>query len=260
MTKCSRCKKNFDTESKNVNENYKTCIDCRNAGKETRQNIPRTYKQGDFSSKNGITKKCNICLEIKNLELFYKHHRYKDGYRNNCIICHSIEWKKYYNKTYHSVLKEKLKVDNIYRLKQNVKSYIHIQLKNNDKKKSDSSVKYIGCSIPQLYIWLKYSNPKYDTGIEEFQIDHVIPLSLFDLNNQEEIDISFHWTNLQILSKKENLTKYNKFNPIEYFNHIIIIHKFIDLTTKDFDSIKKNLKYIKNTKKFCNTFKLRGPP
>ena len=82
---------------------------------------------------------------IKLLQEFYKHHRYKDGYRNQCIDCHSIRWKKYYDNGYNKILKDKAINDMIYRLKQNQKSYIHTHLKKANIKKEDSTIKYIGC-------------------------------------------------------------------------------------------------------------------
>ncbi len=123
---CSRCKRNFEEP------NYKTCANCRYYNKSVRDKIPRTYKQGAFSTKDNIKKQCAKCLTFKSLDEFYKHKRYKDGYRNECKECHSKLWKSYYNSKYKNVLKDKLSSNPIYKLKQNIKSYIHIQLKNKD--------------------------------------------------------------------------------------------------------------------------------
>lgn len=249
--KCSRCKKDFE------DGDYKTCKYCRNYNKSKRDEIKRTYKQGTFSSKDNINKQCRKCLEIKPLINFYKNKRYKDGYINNCIDCHSKLWKEYYKNTYYSVMTERFKNDLIYKLKQNVKSYIHIQLKNQNKFKEDSSIIYLGCSIDFFRDWLIFNNKNYNST--DYHMDHVIPLSLFDLNKQQDIDIAFHWTNIQILSKKDNLEKSNKFNTIEYFNHLLNVYKYISFKTKDYTHLQKNLKYIKNNS-FCNTSKLRETP
>jgi len=45
---------------------------------------------------------------------------------------------------------------------------------------------------------------------KEWHIDHVIPISKFDLNNQEEQLLAFNWRNTMPLSSKENLSKNNK--------------------------------------------------
>ena len=46
----------------------------------------------------------------------------------------------------------------------------------------------------------------------EFHIDHIIPLSSFDLNDSEQIKIAFAPENYQWLTAKENLIKSNKLN------------------------------------------------
>lgn len=259
MVICSRCKKEFETTKKNLKEDYyKTCLLCRNTGRKNTEDT-QTHKQEEISSKDNISKTCIYCLETKKLEMFYTHHRFKDGYRNHCISCHSVKWKEYYHKTYHNVLKEKLDTDSTYRLKQNVKSYIHIHLKKHDSQKNCRSSKYIGCDIHSLVAWLKHLNPNYGGKNSDLQIDHVIPLSLFDLKIQEEIDSAFNWANLQVLEKKENLKKYNNFSSVEFWNHVLIVHRFIDNTSKNFKPLK-NLINIMKKHQFCDTSKLRGPP
>ena len=44
----------------------------------------------------------------------------------------------------------------VYRLKQNQKSYLHMQLKNQNVVKNQKTSKYIGCSIQQLKKWIEY--------------------------------------------------------------------------------------------------------
>lgn len=46
--------------------------------------------------------------------------------------------------------------------------------------------------------------------LRNWNIDHIIPLSKFDLNNPEELKKAFSQENLQWLSAKENRIKYNK--------------------------------------------------
>lgn len=247
---CSRCKNEFKTEK------YKTCEKCRTEAKKYRENTPRKYKQGVLSSLDGVIKTCNKCLLPKNTSLFYKNVRYKDGYVSSCKDCHSLLWKTYYNKTYKSVLSTKGKTDEIYKLKQTVKSYIHSQLKIKGLRKIDSTMKYIGCSIHELREWIMFQCKDYDSS--KYQIDHVIPLSSFNLLNKNEIEIAFHWTNIQILSNSDNLKKYTKFIEIDYFNHLLKTYRYINNNSQDFSYLKRNFQYIKN--KSCNTSKLRETP
>jgi hypothetical protein len=43
-----------------------------------------------------------------------------------------------------------------------------------------------------------------------WQLDHKVPLTAFDLFNKSEIKKALHYSNLQALSKEENIKKYNK--------------------------------------------------
>lgn len=246
---CSRCHNECD------NNKYKTCTKCREYNKKYRDNIPRTYKQGEYSTKDNLTKVCCTCNNSKNLTEFYKHKRYKDGYRNQCINCHRQNWKTYYDENYKKVLIDKQKNDPIYRLKQNQKSYIHIQLKNVNRTKNKNTVKYLGCSINIFILWLSF----LDKNWENCQLDHVIPVSLFDLTNPNEIKLAFHWTNIQPLVKKENLEKYNKIYLHQYFNNLVSLFRFKHYSKEDISVVKELLKWLR-TKYNRDTFKLRETP
>jgi hypothetical protein len=244
MIKCSRCKNELKSDI------YKTCERCREYCKKKRDDISRIYKQGECASKDGITKKCSDCQTIKNLTSFYKNKRYKDGYRNQCIDCHSKRWKHYYIAGYANVLKIKLKTDDVYRLKQNQRSYIHQQLNKRNITKTNTTKTLLGCSIVIFKKWLscQFDN-SMNWEIKNWQVDHVVPVSLFDLHSDEERKLAFHWTNVQPLNKKDNLEKYNKFDSIQYCNTLIAACRFIKIHKLDMSNyiiIKKRLQWIKS--------------
>ena len=99
-------------------------------------------------------------------------------------------------------------------------------------------------------------------GKKSWELDHIIPLSLFNLHNINDQLIAFNWTNIQPLEKRDNLQKYNNFRPHEYFSSIINIHRFIfkyKIDHTSYNNIKKSLQWIKS-KYNCDTFKLRETP
>lgn len=68
---------------------------------------------------------------------------------------------------------------------------------------------YLGCSYSQFqeYFISKMSD---DMTIDNIHIDHIKPVSKFNLNDLEEIKACCHWSNLQPLLGKDNLQKSNK--------------------------------------------------
>lgn len=48
--------------------------------------------------------------------------------------------------------------------------------------------------------------------LKDYEIDHIVPLSSFDLSDEQQIRIAFAPENHQWLTKKENMEKYNKLN------------------------------------------------
>jgi hypothetical protein len=105
-----------------------------------------------------------------------------------------------------------------YRMKTLVKlsGYMRTKLKiyMNIKKlrKSNKTFEYLGCNPKELktYIENKFRpGMTWDNwGINGWHIDHIIPLSL--AKDEDQIKKLFHYTNLQPLWAKDNLSKSNK--------------------------------------------------
>ena len=54
----------------------------------------------------------------------------------------------------------------------------------------------------------------YFSTSNEIHIDHIRPCVSFDLTKESEKDICFHYTNLQLLWREDNLEKHDKLNWI----------------------------------------------
>jgi hypothetical protein len=80
--------------------------------------------------------------------------------------------------------------------------------------KSANTETLLGCSVKELqtYIELRFLPEMtwQNYGFYGWHIDHIKPLSSFDLNNPEEQQKAFHYTNLQPLWAKDNLQKHAK--------------------------------------------------
>ena len=162
-------------------------------------------------------KQCIKCKENKNLSEFNKNYYLKDNLQTTCRNCQKI----YYEKNKKRILennniyrlnniklirkqnnlnkKNKIKNDFLFRLKHNIRNTIYRGLKN----KKISTTEVLGCDYNFLVEWLKYENKN-----KNFEIDHVIPLSL--AKNEKEILSLNHYSNLQLLSSNDNKRKSNK--------------------------------------------------
>ena len=80
--------------------------------------------------------------------------------------------------------------------------------------KSAKTEELLGITIKELKIYLEKQFKEGMTwenyGFYGWHIDHTRPLSSFDLTKSEEQKKAFHYTNLQPLWAKENLTKHSK--------------------------------------------------
>lgn len=110
----------------------------------------------------------------------------------------------------------KLRTDCAYKLHKNIAGRIRFELKGVSKK-SDKTEEIIGCTITELKIFIENQfsdGMTWDNwGINGWHIDHRIPLSWFNLENENCRKMAFNYKNMQPLWSEENLKKKN------YYSH-----------------------------------------
>jgi len=173
-------------------------------------------------------KKCSCCSEIKP----------EDRFRHNRLKCKNCE-----------------RDEPLDKFKRNVRSRIYIALKKNKEMKT---VKYLGCTSQEYLNWILTYNESYtlENRGSIWHIDHVIPLSRFNLEDKEEQLIAFNWRNTMPLSAKENLAKNSRIIISQIEQHLQYLkdyhrekktklpQQFIDLFAKhlvDGDPLKQTL-------------------
>jgi hypothetical protein len=81
--------------------------------------------------------------------------------------------------------------------------------------KNGSAIKDLGCTLDELKTYLQEKfQPNRETGEEmtfdnygKWHIDHIMPLSAFNLTDPEQLKKACHYTNLQPLWAKDNISK-----------------------------------------------------
>lgn len=188
-----------------------------------------------------MTKTCKKCNIQKELKEFHKQARRLDGLHPWCKYCvldynrenkarkneRLRKWRKKNKERVRALdkkykTKRRLKIreeqktwqkayrqkNESFRISQNLRSRTRLAIKNNQK--AGSAVKDLGCSIEYLK---QYLESQFKLGMSwenygsEWHIDHIKPLSKFDLTNRLQFLKACHYTNLQPLWAKDNLSK-----------------------------------------------------
>ena len=219
MTKrkiCTKCKlpKDFNLFYKNSKSKdglRSSCIECqkkyleKNKEKVREQNQQYNQKRRDQKKKWAELNKEKVNLSRKkwldsNKEIRAK---YVKEYNKQYYINNKKTRSSYSNQKQ----KEYRKTNPLFKIKSNLRQRINRYIKN----KSKSTEEIIGISYIEF---LKYLESKFSKGMNienlgnDIHIDHIIPLS--SAKSEEELYKLCHYTNLQPLWAKDNLTKSNK--------------------------------------------------
>ena len=178
-----------------------------------------------------MNKICNKCKEEKDIKLFYKDKRMKDGHLNHCKQCKQLSNKAWSNKNQDKMkaYRDKWIEDNPEANKESKTKY-----KNNNKEKvAASNSKYNkeyrdeGNRRLANYRAKKLRATPILTDFEEFIIQEIYSLSRLRselLNVPHEVDHKVplvsdkvcglhHPVNLQIITAKQNQSKSNRYWP-----------------------------------------------
>lgn len=107
--------------------------------------------------------------------------------------------------------KKRYRTDDNYKILCVLRRRFNSALKRKSADKSDSFSNLVGCNIEELRKYLESKFQKGMTwenhGLNGWHIDHIIPCASFDLTDEYQQKVCFHFTNLQPLWASENLQK-----------------------------------------------------
>lgn len=117
--------------------------------------------------------------------------------------------KEKFNNYYKNWIYKKLKTNPHFKLKHQLSHRIYLSLKRKGICRSKRTMKLLGCTVEELW---KHLENQFQPGMTrenygEWHVDHIKPCASFDLTKPEEQQKCFHYTNLQPLWAKDNLTK-----------------------------------------------------
>jgi hypothetical protein len=211
--KCRRKKgivarKKFNTESEKIIAGIEYQKQYYQNHKEEKKETQKKYQE---THKEERKKYFKTYSKTHNKEIKLKKQKY---YQNNKEIL--LKRGKEYNKKHKEEIKfrhfNRLKTDINYKLANDLRTRLYHALKDNQK--SGSAVKDLGCSIPEFKTYLESKFQEgmswKNWGVYGWHIDHIIPISSFNLQNRKEFLKANHYTNLQPMWAEENIRKNNK--------------------------------------------------
>jgi hypothetical protein len=118
------------------------------------------------------------------------------------------EERREYMRNYNKIREQ---IDIPFKLTRRLRHRLSSALKGNFK--TGSAIQELGCSIDFLKRYLEerflpgMTWHNYGYGSDKWNIDHIIPLSKFDLTNREQFLKAVYYTNLQPLWQLDNFKK-----------------------------------------------------
>ena len=218
---CNKC--SIKLTPKNQVKGRKTCKQCNNK----RSNESKKLRKEVIAIQNKV-------YYDKNKDKIKEY--YQEHYINNkeTYLKNNQQWRNENKETNNIKAKIRLANDENLRLKRNLRNRLHVCIKKNKP-----TMEYVGCDLEFLKEWLSY-NFKEGMSFENYgpywHLDHVLPCSKFNFENEDDITKCFSWYNIQPLEGNLNMSKSNNISEEEFTDHY-------KKTTEN--NIKLNLKKYK---------------
>lgn len=135
-----------------------------------------------------------------------------DGYRKVAAERSRRTRKRFSEKHGISYSAARARADKEFALMKSIRNRVDLAIKRYGVTKKDRTLVLVGCSVSEL---VKHIESRFVSGMSwdnrgKWHLDHVIPVSAFDLNDPCQQEAAFHYTNLQPLWARDNLSKKDK--------------------------------------------------
>jgi hypothetical protein len=211
--KCSRCRCEFIPTLKPSGESYKSCDKCREYNKEykeenkdKRKEYFQEYNKENAEKLKEYRKSDKRKEYMKEYQKSDKRKEYKEENKD--------KRKEYQKKYFQNIKTTNLPLYLVYIQRKQIKRCFSKSSLN----KSKHSIEYLGCDIDtfinhiQKKIDLFNEKNEIKMTFDNIHLDHIKPVSRFNLDDENEFLDCCHYTNFQPLLAKDNLEKSNKWN------------------------------------------------
>jgi hypothetical protein len=195
-------------KSKNKTDGYRlTCKECRKEESKNRYlNNPEYFEKYRKENRDKIIESLT---EWRKNNSEYRRTYYEKNYEKE-IGYYKLNHEKN-KKNQKEYVKNKYKNNVLFSLKLKLNGRLHKVLKRNNFEKKYRFTEILGCNLEEFKV---YFESKFTEGMswdlmgKEIHIDHIIPCA--SAKTEEDMIKLFHYTNLQPLWAKDNMSKSDK--------------------------------------------------
>ena len=239
---CKRCKRDKVIDefiTTNPEKPFATCNLCREKKRKYHKKNPEVNKRGQknyYGKEENRLKKNEKEKERKQTEEYKIYFsKYRKEYRKQDSV------KKKRNERRRIRKETDLGYKTITSMRSRINTFINYKLIEKSKSITEELEKIVGCSRDFIRNWIEYNI--LTDNLEDYQIDHVRPLSRFIINSFDDIQLTncCHWTNQLPIPSLENNLKDNR-NPTqkELFKLDLRVYVFCKKNNKKYEKIMFN--------------------
>ena len=189
----------------------------------------------DTNYEDKYLKLCNHCDEWLPLENFSKNKNSKDGKAFKCKSCQSeyhTKWRteinrEGYNAYMRNYFQQRREEDPVFRVISSLRTRLCNVVKGKqnatNQRFTSRTMEYLGCTEQFFKSWLQYQfddEMNWNNFGSYWHVDHVLPVSMFNHEDEEAKNICWNWANLRPLEASKNHEKSNKIDFNLYRNQI----------------------------------------
>lgn len=242
MKKCNSCKiekelTNFYKDSSLICGYRGKCKSCVKLQEKTRQIKCIVLTE----------RVCKECKNTKPITDYYVSKRSKNGYTTSCKVCYNVhvnsvkknnplkyktkqsDYKRNNRKNINLYNRNKYANDINFKLSSSLRSRLRQALLCAKNNKLASTMSLLGCDIIYFRSWIEFQFEEWMNweNYGQWELDHVLPCSMFDLSKKSEQEKCFHWSNIRPLKKESNNSKSNILDDEIIKKHNYVKHLFI---------------------------------